>query len=308
MADRSGPGAPGIRRVRRSSAGAALWTGLLVLVAFLWGISFIAIKYAIEYVTPLELVAMRYVPVALTFAVMLVPTRRRQVWHLVRTDGWRVALIGLGGVLYNVSLGLGETRVAAGTASLIIALNPAFTYVLAVVFLGERFTRRQVLGLTVAFGGLFVIVRWGSGRPVTVDDARYVLITLLAPAWWAVNNVVGKALVARHPPLLVSGVSMMFAGLFSLAFVRPSFVAQLPSLPTAFWWVVLSLAWLCTVFALSVWFGAMEHMPAGRVAGFVYLIPMFAVAFSHLLLDEPIPPALVIGAAILVGGVWLINR
>jgi drug/metabolite transporter (DMT)-like permease len=49
-------------------------------------------------------------------------------------------------------------------------------------------------------------------------------------------------------------------------------------------------------------------MPAGRVAGFVYLVPMFAVTFSRWLLDEPVTPALVVGAAILVGGVWLINR
>jgi drug/metabolite transporter (DMT)-like permease len=44
------------------------------------------------------------------------------------------------------------------------------------------------------------------------------------------------------------------------------------------------------------------------VAGFVYLVPMFAVTFSRWLLDEPVTPALVIGVVILVGGVWLINR
>ena len=297
---RSGPQSTG--RVR-------LWPGLLILVTLIWGNSFIAIKHVVEFVTPLELVTVRFVPAALTFAALLLPTRGRQVWHMIRMEGWRLALLGLtGAVLYNTFLGWGETRVAAGTASLIIALNPAFIYTLSVIFLGERFAWQRVLGLAVAFGGLFIIIRWGSGRAVTLDDVGYAFITMLAPVNWAIYTVSGKPLVERYPPLLVVGVAMMFAGLFSLVFVRPSLLAQLPAFPASFWWAVLFLAWPCTVFAFVVWFGALERMPAGRVAGFVYLVPMFAVAFGRLLLDELVTPALAIGAAILVVGVWLINR
>ncbi len=295
--------------MRRRFAGTSGWPALLLLVTLVWGNSFIAIKHIVQYVTPLELVTVRFVPVALIFAAWLLPTRGRQVWQLVRAESWRLVLLGLvGAVLYNAFLGWGETRVAAGTASLIIALNPAFTYTLSVLVLGERFVWRRALGMAIAFGGLFVIVRWGSGRPVTVDDLWYAFITMLAPLCWAVYTILGKSVVARHPPLLVTGVSMMFAGLFSLLFVRPSLLSQLPTLPTSFWWAVLFLAVPCTVFAFAVWFGALERMPAGRVVGFVYLVPMFAVTFSRVLLDEPITLALVVGAAILIGGVWLVSR
>jgi drug/metabolite transporter (DMT)-like permease len=280
--------------------------GLLLLVTLIWGNSFIAIKHIVQYVTPLELVTVRFMPVALIFALWLLPTRGREVWQLVRAEGWRLALLGLlGAVLYNIFLGWGETRVPAGTASLIIALNPAFAYTLSVLTLGERFLPRRALGMAIAFGGLFVIVRWGSGRPVTLDEVQYAFITMLAPLCWAGYTVLGKSVVARHPPLLVTGVAMMFAGLFSLAFLSPSLVAQLPTLPASFWWAVFFLAVPCTVFAFAVWFGALERMPAGKVAGFVYFVPMFAVTFSRLLLDEPITPALLVGAAVLIGGVWL---
>ena len=290
-------------------AGTAAWTALLILVALIWGNSFIAIKQVVQYVTPLELVTVRFVPVAVIFALWLLPTRGREVWSLVRAEGWRLALLGLtGAVLYNIFLGWGETRVAAGTASLIIALNPTFIYVLSILTLGERFLWRRALGLAIAFGGLFVVIRWGSGRPVTLDDAGYALITMLAPLCWSVYTVLGKSVVARHPPLLVTGVSMILAGLFSLAFVRPSLLAQLPTLPASFWWAVLFLAVPCTVFAFAIWFAALEWMPASRVASFVYLVPMFAVTFSRFLLDEPFTLALLVGAAILIGGVWLVNR
>ena len=285
------------------------WIGLLLLVTLIWGNSFIAIKHIVQYVTPLELVTVRFVPVALIFAALLLPTRWREILQLVRDESWRLALLGLtGAVFYNIFLGWGETGVSAGTASLIIALNPAFTYALSVLALGERFKWQRALGMAVAFGGLFVIVRWGSGRPINLDEASYAFITMLAPLCWAVYTILGKSVVARHPPLLVTGVSMIFAGVFSLVFVSPALLDQLPGLPASFWWAVLFLAVPCTVFAFAVWFGALERMPAGRVAGFVYLVPMFAVTFGRLLLDEPLTLALVVGAAILIGGVWLVQR
>jgi drug/metabolite transporter (DMT)-like permease len=287
----------------------ATWTGLLLLVTFVWGNSFIAIKEIVQYVRPLELVTVRFVPVAIIFAALLLPTRWREIARLVREESWRLALLGLtGAVLYNTFLGWGETRVPAGTASLIIALNPTFTYALSVLTLGEPFRWQRALGLAVAFGGLFIIVRWGSGRPIALDDVGYAFLTMLAPLCWAVYTILGKSVVARHPPLLVTGSSMILAGIFSLVFINPALLDKLPGLPASFWWSVLFLAVPCTVFAFVAWFGALERMPAGRVVGFVYLVPMFAVTFSRILLDEPITLALLAGAAILIGGVWMVQR
>lgn len=291
------------------SSFSGLWIVLLVVVTLLWGNSFIAIKHIVEYVSPTELVALRFVPVALTFAAILLPTRRKRVHLLIREEGRRLAFLGLtGAVLYNLFLGWGETRVPAGTASLIIALNPAFIYILSMVLLDERFRWARAAGLVTAFAGLFVIIRWGSGRNLTSSDMRYFLITMLAPTMWAVYTVAGKAVIARHPPVLVTGVSMMLAGLFSLVFVRPSLVVRLWTFPVSFWAAVLFLAWPCTVFAFLVWFSALEHREASRVAGFIYLVPLFSVSFSHWLLAEPITLPLLLGAGVLVAGVWLVNR
>ena len=293
----------------RLAKGKVLWILLLVLVTLLWGNSFIAIKHIVAYVSPLELVALRFVPVALTFAAILLPTRGSEVQELIRDEGWRVGLLGLtGGVLYSTFLAWGETEVPAGTASLIVALNPAFIYALSLIFLGETFRWGRAAGLAIAFTGLFVIIRWGSGQRMTLATAKYVLITMLAPSMWAIYTVAGKSVVRRHSPFVVTGVSMVFAGLLSLVFVRPSLVARLPTLPLSFWGAVLFLAWPCTVFAFLVWFSVLEHRDASRVAGFVYLVPMFGVAFSQWLLGEPVTMGLLLGAAVLIAGVYLVNR
>lgn len=75
---------------------------------------------------------MHLVSVTIIVAVWLFPTQGRQVVRLVCAATWRLALLGLAGVvLHNAFMGWGEMRVAAITASLIIAVNPAFTYALS---------------------------------------------------------------------------------------------------------------------------------------------------------------------------------
>lgn len=287
----------------------ALWTPLLLLVAFFWGSSFVAVKHMLQFVNPLELVTMRFVPVALIFAAVLVPTRGREIWRMLRVERWRLLLLGLtGAVINNIFLGWGMTHVAAGTASLIIAMSPVFTYTLSVFALGERFLWRRALGMAVAFAGVFIIIRWGSGRIVTLDDMGYAFIIILTPLCWSIYTVLGKSVSERHPPLLVTGSAMVFGGFFSLAFLRPSLLVQLPTLPASFWEALLFMVVPCTVFGFVVWFSALEQMPAGRVAGFVYLVPLFAITLGHWLLTEPITATLLLGASILIGGVWLVNR
>ena len=101
---------------------------MLLLVTLIWGNSFIAIKHIVQYVTPLELVTVRFVPVALIFAALLLPTRCREIVRLVSEESWRLALLGLtGAVQYKIFMGRGETGEHAGTSSMISAINPEIT-------------------------------------------------------------------------------------------------------------------------------------------------------------------------------------
>jgi len=284
---------------------------LLVLVTLIWGNSFIAIKHAVQFLAPVELTILRFIPVALIFGVLLLTTRRVAFWQMVRRDWLGLVLLGLSGaVAYNLALNTGESRVPAGTASLIISLNPAFTFLLSAVFLKERPTIKKAMGLAIAFLGLYVIVRYASGQSgqqIDFSYLRYVLITMLAPLCWAVYTILGKPLVARYQPLLVVGGAMMAAVIPLLFLIRGSLITKLPTLPLSVWLSVAFLSLACTVFAFVIWFRALQTMEASRTAGFVYFVPLFGVSFSKLLLDEPITPALLIGAALLVGGVYLIN-
>ena len=282
----------------------------LVLITILWGNSFIAIKHAVQFLTPIELTVLRFIPVAVAFAALLLPTRRASLWAMIKKDWPILIFLGLtGAVGYNIFLMTGEQRIAAGTASLIVpSLNPVLIFILSIIFLKERPTVKKVTGLILASIGLYIIVRYASGERIVLSYLRYVLITMLAPLCFAIYTILGKPLVARYPPLQVTGGAMIAAVVPLLFLIDGDLMAKLPTLPSTVWLSIAFLSFLCTVFAFVVWFWALQQMEATRVGSFTYLVPLFGVSFSQVILGESISPALIIGGAILLSGVYIINR
>jgi drug/metabolite transporter (DMT)-like permease len=282
----------------------------LVLITILWGNSFIAMKHAVQFLTPVELTILRFIPVAVAFAALLLPTRRVSFWAMVRKEWPILILLGLtGAVAYNIFVMTGSQRIAAGTTSLIVpSLNPVLTFILSIIFLKERPTVKKVTGLILASFGLYIIVRYASGERIDFSYLLYVLVTMLAPLCFAIYTILGKPLVARYPPLQVTGGAMMAAVIPLLFLIDGDLIAKLPTLPATVWLSIAFLSFLCTVFAFVVWFWALQKMEASQASSFTYLVPLFGVSFSQVLLGESITLALIIGGAILLVGVYIINR
>jgi len=282
----------------------------LILITILWGNSFIAIKHAVQFLTPMELTILRFIPAALAFAVLLLPTLRASFWAMVRKDWPILIFLGLTGFVgYNVALMTGEQRLTAGTASLIVpSLNPVLIFILSVIFLKERPTVKKVTGLILASIGLYLIVRYASGERIVLSYLFYVFVTTLAPLCFAIYTILGKPLVTRYPPLQVTGGAMIAAVIPLLFLIDGDLIAKLPTLPATVWLSIAFLSFLCTVFAFVVWFWALQQMEASRVGSFTYLVPLFGVSFSQVILGESITLALVIGGVILLSGVYIINR
>ncbi len=282
----------------------------LVLITMLWGNSFIAIKHAVQFLTPMELTILRFIPAAVAFAALLLSVQRTCFWAMVRKDWLILILLGMiGFVGYNIALMTGQRRIAAGTASLIVpSLNPVLTFVLSIIFLKERPTLKKAAGLILASIGLYIIVCYASGERIDFNYLRYVFVTMLAPLCFATYTILGKPLVTRYPPLQVTGGATMAAAISLLFLVDGDLIAKLPTLPATVWLSIAFLSFLCTDFAFVVWLGALQKMEASRIGSFTYLVPLFGVSFSQVILGEPITLALVIGGAILLGGVYIINR
>jgi drug/metabolite transporter (DMT)-like permease len=282
-----------------------LWLYLLVgAVVVVWGNAFVAIKYLLvdQRLTAMGLTAMRYLPAALLSAVALFAFHdRARVFDCWKTEWRGIALYGITGVLgYNLALNYGETRIAAGTASLIVGLSPVMTLIAAGVALRERITARKAGGIALAFAGLFVVVKWGTGEPLDFGYLMGVLITFGAPLSWALYTIIGKPMMRRADPNIVTLSAIVWGSLPLVPFIPCRGLVGV----TAHGWAALAfLAVVCTVFGFLVWSWALKRTEAARLGAVVYLIPLVTI-LSEAVMRRTIPgPGMIIGGAGLIAGV-----
>ncbi len=281
----------------------------LTLLAGVWGNAFVAIRHAIQFMSPVELAAARFLPVVILLGGFLLATDRAGTWQLLREEWPKVLFMALAGVTtYHLALNTGEMRVPAGTASLIIALSPAVAAILSALFLSERVTPLKAGGLIVSFAGLVIVVIFGEGVQFDTRDLSYYSLVLLAACVWGSYGVLGQVVMRRHPQVRVMATTLTLAGLPLVALAPPSFWPRVLTWPASVWWSVVFLSLLCTVLAYVIWLNGIRYLGAARVQAFNYLVPLFAVLSGVVLLGERITWGQALGGALIVAGVIAINR
>lgn len=284
---------------------------LLVLVTASWGAVLPVLRHMNlvregHGVTAWDVVWLRLVPGALFFIPLLI-TRRRQLMKLGR-DAWLpIVLVGLCTTsLYNFFLVTGEERVSASIASLVIGVNPSTTFLLAVLFLGEPATIRKVAGIALSLAGLLYISRLSRSGKENVDF-YYLLLTTLAPVAFSFGTVVGKRMLRGVDPLTLTAATIVAGAvpLLPLPVLQGNLIQAAPLLPASFWASAVFLVLVPLVFGYSVWYHALDRLDASQVSAFVFLVPVFGVAFSSF--SEPVTLAVILGGAAVLGGVLLTN-
>lgn len=276
---------------------------LMSLVVVSWGLAFVAIKYLLmtQKMSAMGLTALRYVPAALISLVLLkILYGYKKVTHVWKKEWLGISLYGITGVLgYNLALNFGETKIAAGTASLIVGLSPIFTLIASKLALKEKITLRKLLGIVVSFAGLFAIIKWGARENISFDYVLGIVITLGAPLSWALYTIVGKPMVERQDPNLITLSAILWGSLPLVFFIPP----RLMQLSAAAILAISFLTVVCTIFGFLVWSWALKHTEAARLGTIVYLIPLVTVFSSIMILGERITVGFVLGAIVLIAGV-----
>lgn len=273
----------------------------IAIALLTWSSAYAAIAYAMPTFTPGEVALARLAIGSLCFAGLLLA---RPAALPARRDWPQIALLGvLGLTTYHVCLNYAETRIASGTASILISLVPAATAVASALWLRERLPLRTWVGLAVALVGTVLVVL-ASGQRVQVDPrALLVLVCVLVSAIYFVGQ---KPLFARSSMVGVTAFTFFAGTLAALPFGR-----DLPqALIAAPWRSIAALLWLGiapTFVGYLAWNMAVHRASASRVSSFIYLSPPIALLIGWLWLHE-VPNALIlVGGAITVGGVVLAN-
>ncbi len=274
----------------------------IALLIVAWGTTFAAIKIGLESSPPILFAGLRSL---LGGAVMAVLAWGRTGRPDLTGQGRDYTLLTALNVL--LFFGLQTAAIAllpSGLAAVLIYLQPVLVGLLAWWLLGEPMTTPKVLGLVLGFVGILVVSGGAFAGHVSVVGVGLAVASALA---WALGTIVFKATDGRVDPwwavalpFLVGGALLTVVGLVvegpDITW-SPRFVAAL-----VFAGVVgTALAW-------ALWFGLVAAGDAGRAASYIFFVPLVGVLVGAVMLDETLTASLLVGALLVVLGVYLVNR
>jgi drug/metabolite transporter (DMT)-like permease len=274
----------------------------LLVLAALWGGSFLFVRVAVPTLGPIALIAARVGMAGVALLAYASATRQ----ELALRQFWRQYLIiGIvNSALPFVLIATAELHLTASLAAILNATSPLFGALVAALWLGEPLTGRKLAGLGLGLLGVSIVVGWS---PLTLSPA--LLGAILASLGGAVAYGVAGSYTKRHAqdaPALGMAVGSQLAATLVLA---PLLLFAWPARPPspAVVACVLALALASTALAYVLYFRLIVDIGPLRALTVTFLTPVFGVAWGILFLSEPLSPSTLMGSAVILLGTALVT-
>jgi drug/metabolite transporter (DMT)-like permease len=280
----------------------------LAVTILIWGVNYSVIKMALSELQPLAYNAVRFVFATLTLVVLV--RLHGPVPHISRKDLVKLVLLGiLGNTIYQIIFIQGIAHTTAANASLIMSSCPMLVALMGAALGRDRLPISAWIGVTLAVGGLVLLLSSGSRSRLETGSLSGDLLILAAAATWATYTVLATRVMARTPPIAATLVTFL-AG-------TPLLVAlAVPSLRSQNWTAVGMRGWFGVTFsgifaigiAYMLWNVGLAALGGARTAVYQNFTPVVAAAFAWLTLGERWTVAQFAGAAAVVTGIALTRR
>lgn len=285
----------------------------LILVAAIWGGTFIAGRIVAQVMPPMTAATARFA-IAVVLLLAVVRFAEGGLPRLNRSQVVMTAALGFFGIfVYNLGFFIALSHMPAGRTALFVALNPIVTALLAALLLRERLAPRKWLGIAIAFSGAAVVITRGDLLSVVRDIGSSIgigeLVMFGAVSGWAAYTLIGRFALKNLSPIAATTYSAMW-GLGFLALGATTEIALL-DLSRVTWQVIASIIYLGaagTVIGFIWYYEGVKAIGPSRTSVFNNLVPVCGVAFGAVLLGEPILISMLIGGAMAITGVALTNR
>lgn len=280
----------------------SLLTGLAIAFTVVcWATAFVGIRDAVQHFSAGPLALSRYIVASMVLAGVLLAQRTRLP---ARRDWIRLAWVGLAGItVYNLALNYGSEFIKAGSASFLVNTAPVFTAIFASILLRERVTRLRYSGILLGFVGA-VLIFFGEGKDVAIEPAA--LLILMAAVAFSLYFILQKPLLQSYSPLQVVAMAVWIGTLLMIP-ASLDVVSEFRDAPADIKAVVIYLGVFPGALAYVSWSYVLSKIPANKAASFIYCVGPITVLIAWLWLDE-VPTVLsLVGGAIALTGVIVVN-
>lgn len=282
----------------------------LLLTAFFWGGTFVAARILGENVGPFSAAFLRFA-VATILLAAVVWQQEGRLPRLAGPQRLPVVLLGLTGVFaYNAFFFKGLQLISAGRASLVIALNPVLIALFSTWFYKEKLTPVKIAGILLSVTGAMVVISRGSLAGIVQGGIGLGELMIFGCVLsWVAYSLIGKAVMQAVSPLVATAYAAFFGMLFLTV---PAWVEGLPAdlgnytLPE--WASIVYLGLFGTVIGFVWYYEGIRQIGPMRAGLFINFVPVSAIILAFLILSEPVTLSLLIGACLVLTGVYLTNR
>jgi drug/metabolite transporter (DMT)-like permease len=280
------------------------WAIDFVLLAAIWGASFLFTRLSVGEFGPLPTAAVR---VAIAAAFLLPLVLMRGLGPTLAKNWRHVFLIGMfnSGIPF-ACFAFALLSITTGLSAILNATVPMFGALVAWIWLKDKPNHSRLLGLVVGFAGVAMLA-WDKAtfKPDASGLAPgwAVLACLLACVCYALSASYTKRYLTGLPPLVTAAGSQIGA---TVGLALPALWLWPTSMPgTTAWLALLAVGVLCTGVAYILYFRLIENAGPARALAVTFVIPVFAVFYGALFLSEAVTLWMLLCAVIIVCGTAL---
>ncbi len=278
---------------------------LLFMMAVIWGINFVVVKYATNVFNPVAFTGLR-VGTAALFLVLVALARGR--FALPRRDVLGLLMCGVvGNGLYQLFFVHGVARTRAGNAALIVAAAPAFIALFARLRGLERVKRMTLVGIALSVLGVGLVIA-GSARPSNGQTTTLLgsVLVFFGVLCWSVYTIMLQPYTKRIDVFRLSAITMVGGAVPLLLASTPALIdTNWGAVGQGGWWALFYSSVISMGVAYFFWYRGLRILGPTRTAVYANLQPIIALGVAWAFLGE-IPTIFQgVGAATIVAGVFL---
>ena len=270
---------------------------LTLSVPFLWGIGFVISKPGMEQFPPMLLNGLRW---SLTGLVLVwwFPIPRKFLKDLL--------ILSIIGCTLQYSLTFsGLNMIDASSAVLFVQFEVPFGVLIAFLWLKERPSIKNLIGLLIAFTGLIVLL----GTPNLQDKYLGVILVLSGAFTWSLGQVFAKPISEKLSGIVITAWLGVLAGpqlILASQLIEGNVVSNIRSADYQAWLIVLYLGLLMNALGYSIWYHVLGLYPVNKIMPVMLLLPLVGVASAIILLGEKPDLKILFGGFIILFGVGMI--